>query len=405
MDRGFDLAGIKTVLQAEIDPWCLSVLERHWPDVERVTDVRSVGSKREPASGAQANGLRTAAHSGRWEAGARLLDGIDLVYGGFPCQDVSVAGNRAGLGGARSGLWSEFARVVSELRPTWVCVENVPGLLSSNLGRDFGQILSDLDELGYGVAWAILDARYFGVPQRRRRVFIVGCLGNPDAAAAVLAVCESGCGHPAPRRETGEDIAPSLDDGARGTSLDLPMTAFTLPASSRGTGDGHGNAWNSNYIAGSGVSPEAMRPLTACDDCLFCAENPDGDCNCPEHARCEVCGHCSGNHSADEVVAFSVSENQRAETRLTDYARQLTAGGGKPGQGYSTALTSAGVRRLTPRECERLQGWPDDFTRWTADGREIPDSHRYRLCGNGVASPCAEYIGHRLVAVDRMLKG
>src|SRR5690606_35955242 len=110
---------------------CLSVLERHWPDTQRVTDVRDVGSER-----------------------------ADLVYGGFPCQDLSVAGARAGLSGERSGLFFEFARVLADIRPQWCVIENVPGLLSSNKGRDFATVLDSLDELGYGVAWAILDARY-----------------------------------------------------------------------------------------------------------------------------------------------------------------------------------------------------------------------------------------------------
>jgi site-specific DNA-cytosine methylase len=113
----------------------------------------------------------------------------DLLCGGFPCQDLSVAGQRAGLAGDRSGLFFEFARIIDAFRPRWVLVENVPGLLSSNGGRDFGVVLGTLADLGYGVGWRILDSRFFGVPQRRRRVFIVGARadGDPRAAADVPA--------------------------------------------------------------------------------------------------------------------------------------------------------------------------------------------------------------------------
>ena len=272
-----------------------------------------------------------------------------------PCQDLSVAGNRAGFRGERSSLWFEFHRVLSELRPQWCLIENVPGLLSSANGRDMATVLGGLGDLGYGWAYRVLDARWFGVPQRRRRVFIVGCLGDAARAQAVLAVCESCGGHPPTRREAAEDLAPTLDDGARRASVELPMTAFTLPASSRGTGDGHGNAWNSNYIA---------RGLTA--------------------------------------------RNERidAETETFLVANALEASDGHHGHGSprgdgadNLMSTSAGVRRLTPLECERLMGWPDGWTRWTSDGREISDSHRYRLCGNGVVSTVAEWLGHRLMAV------
>ena len=150
-EQGFDRAGIETQLMVEIDEKAQAVLRRHYPETELISDVRDV---REGTEG----------------------DDIDLVYGGFPCQDVSVAGKRKGLAGSRSGLWFEFHRIVSQLRPRWVVIENVRGLLSSNKGRDFEVILEGLDELGYGVSWAVLDAQHFGVPQRRSSVFIVASL-------------------------------------------------------------------------------------------------------------------------------------------------------------------------------------------------------------------------------------
>src|SRR4029077_6548273 len=158
----------------------------------------SLGRHGGPANG---SGLHDAAYpraelAGRGETGAGVSGSVDLVYGGFPCQDLSVAGARAGFRGERSSLWFEFHRVLSELRPRWALIENVPGLLSSADGRDMATILGGLGELGYGGAYRVLDARWFGVPQRRRRVFIVGCLGDQKRAAQVLAVCESCGGHP-----------------------------------------------------------------------------------------------------------------------------------------------------------------------------------------------------------------
>src|SRR6516162_7962954 len=218
LDYGLEFAGVETVLQVGRDAWCRGVLAHHWPEVERIDDVRS-----EDAALFQQLGDDQQRRSRGSDTSGR--DAIDLVHGGFPCQDVSVAGKRAGLAGGRSSLWFEFRRVVSILRPRWVVVENVPGLLSSGPtpGADFGVVLRGLVDLGYGVAWRVLDARHFGAPQRRRRVFVVGCLGDAPRAAQVLAVCESCGGHSQARREARQDVACTLDDGARRASVELPM--------------------------------------------------------------------------------------------------------------------------------------------------------------------------------------
>ena len=151
-DLGLERAGHEIVWQVENDKQCRSVLRHHWPNVDLYEDVKDVG--------------RT------------TLSSVDLICGGFPCQDLSVAGGRAGLAGERSGLWGEFHCIISELTPTWLLIENVPGLLSSNEGRDMAVIVHGLEELGYGWSYRILDSQYFGVPQRRRRVFIVGHSGG-----------------------------------------------------------------------------------------------------------------------------------------------------------------------------------------------------------------------------------
>ena len=172
---GFDLAleraGVPVVASVEIDKHARGVLQQQFPNTTLLEDVKDV-------TGDQ---LR--------ELGFEGSDGI--IVGGFPCQDLSVAGKRAGLAGGRSGLFWEICRILDETKTKWFVLENVPGLLSSNDGRDMGTVIQALVERGYGVAYRILDAQYFGVAQRRRRIFIVGCLGdNGRAPAEVLALIE-----------------------------------------------------------------------------------------------------------------------------------------------------------------------------------------------------------------------
>jgi DNA (cytosine-5)-methyltransferase 1 len=170
-DLGFERAGMRVSWQVELDPYCRAVLSRHFPDAARFEDVREIG--------------------------AGSLDPVDLVCGGFPCQDLSSAGRGAGIDGARSGLWSEFARIVRELRPRYVIVENVPALLTGKGKRwergPIGRVLGDLAEARYDAEWACLSAREFGAPHLRKRVWIVAYPAR-DAEAGAAA-------EPRPERE------------------------------------------------------------------------------------------------------------------------------------------------------------------------------------------------------------
>ncbi len=297
------------------------------------------------------------------ERGAPLFPPIDLVYGGFPCQDVSVAGRRAGLGGERSGEWFEFHRVLRELRPRWAVVENVPGLLSSRGGADFATILAGLGDLGFDAAWTVLDAQHFGVPQRRRRVFIVaGPRGR--GPEQVLSLCESCGGHPAAGGAARQDVAGTLSVGL---------------ARSGGATAGN-NGVPVNLIA---------NPLGS--------HNYRLDLDHDTYVADTVRSHPRPGSNSVGAIAIRM-----AQTGSNGW------GVGVDEQGYTLdsaqvqAVASPhipGVRRLTPRETERLMGWPDDHTRWTAGGREVSDSQRYRMTGNGVVSTVAEWIGHRLMAV------
>lgn len=193
LDIGFERAGIRTVSHSEIDPYASAVLKRHWPDTPNLGDITAIKSEDIPNA--------------------------EIWSGGFPCQDLSVAGKRAGFGGERSSLAFTFIGLVEQRRPRWLVLENVAGLFTSNNGADFRRLIGEIAQLGYGVAWRTLDARHFGVAQRRRRVFIV--CNRDDAfagvgakrAAEVLVECQGGCGHIAAGGSSRENAAAIVADG------------------------------------------------------------------------------------------------------------------------------------------------------------------------------------------------
>lgn len=387
-DLGFERAGMRIVGQCEADPAARRVLERHWPGVPLSEDVRTVD--REWLGG---NGLR-AKHSGRgsvyrgkrgggpcggaggttWDEADELP--IDLVCGGFPCQDLSVAGKRKGLAGERSGLFFEATRVADlVLGPGgWLVIENVPGLLSSNGGRDFAIVLATLAELGFhDLAWRVLDSRYFGVPQRRRRVFIVARRARGDRAKQVLLEPESG----------GGDFAPSQSAGA----------GFTEP--SRQGFEVAGTVGNGSGKRGWKVSAEdaAGGHLQVAAKCLTTSqERQDFDTQDFVYPGLRSVG------------AFMAGQGAKAGSIAYEENVSPTLKGAASGTNRAPTIHDNGVRRLTPTECERLQGFPDG---WTipdgTDWREYPrpDGPRYAQMGNAVTVPVAEWIGRRLVAANK----
>jgi DNA (cytosine-5)-methyltransferase 1 len=208
---GFELAmtrvGISPVASVEIDKKASGVLTEHFTDTTIMGDIKGVTS------------------ADLFSAGFNPANGI--VTGGFPCQDLSVAGRRAGLAGERSGLFWEIHRLIDETKTKWFVLENVPGLLSSNDGRDMGIVLGSLAELGYGLAYRVLDAQHFGVAQRRRRVFIVGRLGDDwRTPAKILDLGEGRRGYHqkgiTPRQDSAAEIAPSV-----GESSERVVSAFS----------------------------------------------------------------------------------------------------------------------------------------------------------------------------------
>ena len=347
-DLAFERAGMECVTVCEIDKNAQEVLRRHFPKAELFDDVRKVGKE------------------------THERKSIDLVCGGFPCQDVSIAGKRKGIAGERSGLWFEFARIIDELEPQWVVIENVPGLLSSNGGKDFAVIVQWLAKRGYGVTWRVLDAQYFGVPQRRRRVFIVGSFGN-GSAAEVLFESESGTWDNPPRREAGKEVAYSLranpsHSGDKGDGgINTTMVAQTLTSGGNGH-RGHQDGVNMTLLPVVMAHGQANAEIVS-----------DGSPS------------LTTNHEAPIAFGWNKSSSQTMKVAETTDALQASPTS-------NPAVWDIGVRRLMPVECERLQGFPDGWTAGQADGV------RYKQLGNAVAVPVVEWIGKRIMAATQPTK-
>ena len=365
-DLGIERAGFRVLVQAESEPYRRDVLRARFGGAELYDDVRAVG---EPAWRAAADRAGAPVDERRREAGTGVQL-PDLLFGGFPCQGLSVAGKRRGLADERSGLFFVFVRVAEALRPRAVLLENVPGLLSSNGGRDFGVVLESLADLGYGVAWRILDSRFFGVPQRRRRVFILGVepggRTGADRAGQILAV-GTRCGrHPATGDQEGPGVAGTLG-GSVGKGRGNDGNPFDRGGLSSLSGMGSGGPDDNDAQAGRLV---VAAPLTS-------GGHPNS--NAPGRRK----------EDDENLVPMAFNWQTGGDMRL-GYGEQPTA---LQVEQTTAAHIGSTVRRLLPVECERLQGFPDD---WTQLG-DTADSPRYAALGNAVTVNVAEWIGHQLV--------
>ena len=474
--KAWEPIGWEPVAFSEIEPFPSAVLKHHWPKVPNLGDM----SKYE-----------------QWNIQS---GSIDLLVGGTPCQSFSVAGLRQGLKDPRGNLMLTYLAIAERLKPRWLVWENVPGVLSSNGGKDFGSFLGALGELGYEWAYRVLDAQWFGVAQRRRRVFVVAHLGKGNLAAKVLFESESVRRDTPPSREARKGIASNVEagvgvsptitqcKGSRGGCSDEALmeikavhqaTAFRMQAFGEYSDDGTASAMkardykDATDLVTIPIHDQATRNAGKRGD------KQDGKGNglgvgkpgdpCPtltkgdKHAIAfqtselrltgkltekSVCPTLKANTKAgDTEVKVVLYENHPNDSRVTGphdvapscVSRYGTGGGDLPLVQEAIAFepgiaTREGnesrfvkelsptlrkemgdnqvavsdnrmaVRRLTPRECERLQGFNDDHTMipWrNKPADQCPDGPRYKALGNSMAVPCMAWIGKRIDAVEK----
>jgi DNA (cytosine-5)-methyltransferase 1 len=432
---------------SEIEPFPAAVLAHRFPNIPNYGDM----TKHE-----------------QWpiERGA-----IDLLVGGTPCQSFSVAGLRQGLADPRGNLMLTYLAIADRLRPRWLVWENVPGVLSSNGGRDFGTFLGALGQLGYGWAYRVLDAQYVrvgrwprAVPQRRRRVFVVGCLGDWTAAGEVLALAEGLQRHIEARRAKGKGVATDAEGGVgAGCWWDGGQVSETLNQSKCGGGGvslmpDKGNfgavlqptayRWQNDrdglqqddavaaLRASQGASgfhemnhPVIAQPVAFTQNCreevrdlgdassaltgqgthqqTYIAQPVPYDLfqitapvNRQNRAPGDPCHTLAKDNAAHAAVAFHPTQTHISST---DGSTHCMGTGSSRGDATIAVAQAMTVRRLRPRECERLQGFPDDWTMIPYRGKpaeQCPDGPRYKALGNSMACNCMAWIGERIAAYE-----
>ena len=374
--------GFKPVFFSEIEKFPSKVLAHHYPGVPNLGDMTKIDGKKYHGT-------------------------IDIILGGTPCQPFSLAGLRKGLADPNGNLALVFLRLIDQIRPKWVVWENVPGMLSSwsdapdspevegigpehfrNIDQtnDFETFLAGFRELGYSCAWRILDAQYFGVPQRRRRVFVVAHIGDWRRAAGVLFERESLRWDFTPRKKQGEGLATNVEGGVK-TYRRQNNTQYIMST---------GQA-NSELVAGK-------CPTLTCNH-----EAPIvfdlGMLNKPNNRSSYKPGGAAPTIAKGSQMAVTI-RNQIFQTRFlrngrgapSSTASALTAGAGATGKGDSQQCILDGykVRRITPLECERLMGFPDEYTKITG----ATDGHRYKVLGNSIVVPVLHWIGTRIKLID-----
>lgn len=425
---------------AEVDKFPSAVLAHHWPKVPNLGDM----TKYEEWPDAN----------------------IDVLAGGTPCQSFSVAGLRKGLDDPRGNLMLTYGAIAAKYRPTWLAWENVPGVLSSNGGRDFGTFLGMLGQLGYGFSYRVLDAQYFGVAQRRRRVFVVGHIGDWRRAAAVRFERHSLSGHSAPSREARE-VAPTIParrsgGGGLGTDFDCDggliqpyqtancLTARTAKGMNSTLDEGQtpvigfpANMSGTQCATTENLAPSmgAANPIAVAIQNATRGKSQNGlgvsDPGDPMYTLDNASQHGvavpilepgarTGKSTTDKRAGLGVGEDgdpmftlqagkqhgvaQTVALRGRDGGataelggetatalRASSGGGDKP-----HVLSQMSVRRLTPTECERLQGFPDGHTAIPWRGKsadQCPDGPRYKALGNSMAVPVMRWLGERIQQV------
>ena len=442
--------GWQAVGYSEIEKFPSQVLAHHYPDVTNYGDMTKFKE---------------------WN----LESNIDVFVGGTPCQSFSVAGLRKGLDDPRGNLMLTYLAIARQYRPRWLVWENVPGVLSSNGGLDFASLLRGMGECGYGFAYRVLDAQYFGVAQRRRRVFVVGYLGDWRLAAAVLFERHSLSRNIAPSRETGKSSSKYAGRGIAECSPTIGCElakqvnnqmignaeAFYIPdpialaentigrqPQNGGNGDGFTDGGPMYTLNATGVHGVAQPiPLNS----MNCFRSPDADastgCGIGEVGEAMFTITKTNSHAVAQPIGFESSRRDgvrlydgisntlqafagtgggnspmvaqpmayniapgkgilKNDIHVTnaDATKTLDASGSNPAmhQGGAAILQQMAVRRLTPKECERLQGFPDNYTDIEPKGKPTPDGPRYKALGNSMAVPVMAWIGKRIQEVERL---
>lgn len=393
--------GWEPVFFSEIEPFPNKVLAHHYPTVPNLGDITKIK-----------NPLQHGA--------------VELMVGGSPCQSFSVAGLRKGLADPRGNLALEYLRMADTIQPRWIVWENVPGVLSSNGGRDFGAFLGALAELGYGFAYRVLDAQFFGVPQRRRRVFVVAHSGgNWLRAAAVLFESESVRRDFTPGGKARKEVAPTLSartkgGGGLGTDFELDgglIQEYTLLGGIDNENNGHEASEPTGPLL-KGSASGGGRPLPA----VVMMATGQGNAEITSGLRPTL----SCNHEAP-IIAFDTTQitspTNGSNPQPGDACHPLCAKAHVPAIAFTTvsdcltaaygtkwngnasaengslfALDAQIIRRITPMEAERLQGFPDNYT----NIQNAKDTPRYRALGNSMAVPVMRWIGERIQKVDSL---
>lgn len=344
--------GWTPVAFAEIEKFPSQVLAHHFPHVPNLGDMT------------------------KYKESNLDRNSIDLIVGGTPCQSFSVAGLRKGLEDPRGNLTLTFVGMVDHYRPEWVIWENVPGVLSSSGGRDFGSFIGALGQLGYGYAWRVLDAQYFGVPQRRRRVFVVAhSSGDSRRAAEVLFEPESLRGNPPKSRASGQ-----ASTGGSASSVDsngIQRTVGTLCA------DTHLGAYSGQDAYSGRLVPVMYSVREDAKANTFSATESEV-ANCIQSTQPATTSHHAINYVVQAFNHQSGGDMRGIDPRPTAQLQRNQE---------TSILHGMAVRRLTPVECERLQGFPDG---WTDILPNTPDGPRYKAIGNSMAVPVMIWIGKRI---------
>lgn len=383
--------GWNPIAFSEIEPFCCELLAKRFPDVPNLGDI---------------SGVDWTVYEGS----------VDVIIGGSPCQAFSMAGRRLGLMDERGQLMLEFVRCVREVKPRWVIWENVPGVLSQDEGRAFGTLLGELEDCGYALSWRVLDAQFFGVPQRRRRVFLIGH-PVPGCAAGVLFEPDSLRGDNPPSREKRAQLAADAERCAGG-SYTLKLRHTGSPC----TGGGSGPLIQDDLSATLATSQDQVLFQALPFDTTQVTSPQNGNnpqWGDPCHPLCSQ-GHApsvayaiaantidrapknggNGTGFSEELCYTLTTADRHAVCMADDTARAAVdeelAGTIKRGGMPPIVASEYIVRRLMPVECERLQGFPDGWT----DLGGTADAPRYKACGNSMAVPVINYIGRRIEAVD-----